>query len=264
MFGNSIFNRKGDRRKCNAVKNAKSCKEGETMDVLPVVVSSFSFANFAPLHFLRSPLRLCGGVFVFAFLTVALLAAPIAQAGAIDKLHAFLETTKTLRADFAQVVVAKNGKKPQASSGVMMISRPGKFRWQITKPYEQLLVGDGEKVWIYDADLRQVTVKKFDAALGSTPAALLVGGNVLDKNFTLSEAGEHDGVDWLEAVPKTADSGFERLRLGFAGNDLKAMELHDSFGQTTTLLFSRLERNVAISPALLRFAPPAGVDVIGE
>ena len=198
------------------------------------------------------------------FFMLALCAAQFAQAGAIDKLHAFLETTKTLRADFAQVVVAKNGKKPQASSGVMMISRPGKFRWQIDKPYSQLLVGDGEKVWIYDADLRQVTVKKFDAALGSTPAALLVGGNVLDKSFTLREAGEHDGVDWLEALPKTADSGFERLRLGFAGNDLKAMELYDSFGQTTTLLFSRIERNVTIAASLLRFTPPPGVDVIGE
>ena len=198
------------------------------------------------------------------FFALALCAAQFVQAAAIDKLHAFLETTRTLRADFAQVVVAKNGKKPQASAGVMMIARPGKFRWQIDKPYSQLLVGDGEKVWIYDADLRQVSVKKFDAALGSTPAALLVGGDVLDKNFTLREAGERDGVDWLEAVPKTADSGFERLRLGFAGNDLKAMELYDSFGQTTTLLFSRIERNVPIAASLLRFTPPAGVDVIGE
>ena len=201
------------------------------------------------------------------FLALALCTAQAVNAvhaGAIDKLHAFLETTKTLRADFAQVVVAKNGKKPQASSGVMMISRPGKFRWEIDKPYSQLLVGDGEKVWIYDADLRQVTVKKFDAALGSTPAALLVGGNVLDKSFTLREAGEHDGVDWLEALPKSADSGFERLRRGFAGSDLKAMELHDSFGQTTTLLFSRIERNVTIAASLLRFTPPPGVDVIGE
>lgn len=198
------------------------------------------------------------------FVAALLAAAQFTQAGAIDRLHGFLETTKTLRADFAQLVVAKNGKKPQASSGVMMISRPGKFRWQIDKPYEQLLVGDGDKVWIYDADLRQVTVKKFDAALGSTPAALLVGGNVLDKNFTLREAGEHDGVEWVEALPKGSDSGFERLRLGFSGNELKAMELYDNFGQTTTLLFSHSERNVAIAPALLRFVPPAGVDVIGE
>ena len=198
------------------------------------------------------------------FLMVALCAAQIAHAGAIDKLHGFLETTKTLRADFAQLVVAKNGKKPQASSGVMMISRPGKFRWQIDKPYEQLLVGDGDKVWIYDADLRQVSVKKFDAALGSTPAALLVGGNTLDKNFTLREAGERDGLEWLEALPKGSDSGFEKLRLGFSGNELKAMELFDNFGQTTALAFMRIERNVPIAPALFHFTPPAGVDVIGE
>lgn len=198
-------------------------------------------------------------------LAVALCAATqLAQAGAIDKLHRFLETTKTLRADFAQIVVAKNGKKPQQSAGQMMISRPGKFRWQISKPYAQLLVGDGEKVWIYDEDLRQVSVKKFDAALGSTPAALLVGNNALDKNFTLREAGEHDGFEWLEAIPKDADSGFTKLRIGFSGNELKAMELSDSFGQTTSLLFARSERNVSLAPSLFHFTPPAGVDVIGE
>ena len=200
----------------------------------------------------------------FVFAAACLVVAQIVQAGAIDKLHRFLETTKTLRADFAQIVVAKNGKKPQQSGGQMMISRPGKFRWQITKPYAQLLVGDGEKVWIYDEDLRQVSVKKFDAALGSTPAALLVGNNTLDKNFTLREAGEHDGLEWLEAIPKGSDSGFEKLQLGFAGNELKAMELSDNFGQTTSLLFARIERNIQLAPSLFHFTPPAGVDVIGE
>ena len=200
----------------------------------------------------------------FIFAAACLAAAQMTHAGAIDKLHRFLETTKTLRADFAQIVVAKNGKKPQQSAGQMMISRPGKFRWQIDKPYAQLLVGDGEKVWIYDADLRQVSVKKFDATLGSTPAALLVGNNTLDKNFTLREAGEHDGLEWLEAIPKGTDSGFEKLQLGFSGNDLKAMELSDNFGQTTSLLFARIERNVSLAPSLFHFTPPAGVDVIGE
>jgi len=199
-----------------------------------------------------------------AGIAACLLVAPLAQAGAIDKLHRFLETTKTLRADFVQIVVAKNGKKPQQSTGVMMISRPGKFRWQINKPYAQLLVGDGEKVWIYDEDLRQVTVKKFDAALGSTPAALLVGGNALDKNFTLREVGEREGIEWLEAIPKSTDSGFEKLQMGFVGNDLKAMELFDNFGQATSLIFTRFERNPQIAPALFHFTPPAGVDVIGE
>ena len=149
-----------------------------------------------------------------------------------------------------------------------MFSRPGKFRWQIEKPYAQLLVGDGEKVWIYDPDLRQVTVKKVDAALGSTPAALLVGEgggkSALEKNFTLREAGEREGLEWLEAIPKTPDSGFEKLQLGFSGNDLKAMELFDNFGQTTSLFFSHLERNPSLAATQFRFAPPAGADVIGE
>jgi len=208
----------------------------------------------------------------FIFVAICLLAVQVVHAGAIDRLHRFLETTKTVRADFAQIVVAKNGKRPQQSSGVMMFSRPGKFRWQIERPYSQLLVGDGEKVWIYDPDLRQVTVKKVGAALGSTPVALLVGDSdgknggksALEKNFTLREAGEREGLEWLEAIPKSPDSGFERLQMGFAGNDLKAMELFDNFGQTTTLYFAHLERNPQLSPALFRFTPPAGVDVIGE
>ena len=202
------------------------------------------------------------------FFALALCAAQLAQAGAIDKLHHFLDTTRTLRAEFTQIVVAKNGKKPQQSSGVMLISRPGKFRWQIDKPYSQLLVSDGEKVWIYDPDLRQVTVKKVGNALGGTPAALLAGESggksTLEKSFTLREAGEREGLEWVEAVPKSQESGFEKLRLGFAGNDLKAMELFDNFGQTTSLYFSNLERNPVVAASLLSFKPPAGVDVISE
>lgn len=187
-----------------------------------------------------------------------------AQAGAIDKLNRFLDTTRTLRADFAQIVVAKNGKRPQQSVGVMMVSRPGKFRWQIDKPYNQLLVGDGEKIWMYDPDLRQVTVKKMDAALGSTPAALLVGGSTLEKNFTLRELGEREGMEWLEATPKSPDSGFEKLQVGFVGDDLKAMELFDNFGQVTSLVFSNVQRNPSLPAANFRFVPPVGADVIGE
>ena len=125
----------------------------------------------------------------FIVAVLCLAAAQVANAGAIDKLQRFLESTKTMRADFAQIVVAKNGKRPQQSSGVMMFSRPGKFRWQIERPYSQLLVGDGMKVWIYDPDLRQVTVKTVGTALGGTPAALLAGDSNLEKNFTLREAG---------------------------------------------------------------------------
>lgn len=188
----------------------------------------------------------------------------LTHAGAVDQLHDFLKNTKTLRADFAQAVIAKNGRKPQQSSGVVAISRPGKLRWEIQKPYPQLVVGDGEKVWIHDPELQQVTVRKAGQAIGGSPAALLSGSNELEKNFTLKEAGESEGMAWVEATPKANDSGFERVRLGFAGNDLKAMELLDSFGQTTLIRFSRVERNPALPASTFKFTPPAGADVVGE
>ncbi len=198
------------------------------------------------------------------FAAACLLAAQAAGAGAIDKLHQFLESTRTVRADFTQTVIARNGRQPQTSSGVMMFSRPGKFRWQIEKPYSQLLLGDGEKVWIHDPDLRQVTVRKAGTALGGTPASLLAGDAQIEKSFSLREAGERDGLEWIEAIPKVQDSGFEKVRLGFAGNDLRAMELFDSLGQITSLAFSHLERNPRLAPALFRFTTRANTDVIGE
>ena len=186
------------------------------------------------------------------------------QAGAIEQLHQFLQSTKTLKAEFAQTVIAKNGRKPQQSSGQVAISRPGKLRWDIQKPYPQLVVGDGEKIWIYDPELKQVTVRKAGQAIGGSPAALLAGNNELEKNFNLSEAGESEGFNWVEAIAKADDSGFEKIRLGLVGSDLRAMELYDNFGQTTLIRFSRLERNTTLPATTFKFTPPAGVDVVGE
>ena len=198
-------------------------------------------------------------------LTAAIAIFPLlAEAGAIDQLHQFLQNTRTLKAEFAQTVIGKNGRKPQQSSGLVAISRPGKLRWEIVKPYPQLVVGDGDKIWIYDPELQQVTVRKAGQAISGSPAALLSGNNDLEKNFTLKEAGEAEGMLWLEATPKVGDSGFDKVRLGFAGSDLKAMELQDSFGQTTLIRFSKVERNPALAAGTFKFTPPAGVDVVGE
>lgn len=197
--------------------------------------------------------------------TVALACLPmLAEAGAIDQLHQFLQTTRTLKADFSQIVVAKNGRKPQQSSGTVAISRPGKLRWDIQKPYPQTLVGDGERFWIYDPELKQVTVRKVGQAIGGSPAALLSGSNDLEKNFSLKEAGELEGMQWVDATPKAGESGFEKVRLGFIGSELKGMELHDNFGQTTHIRFTRMERNPALPAATFKFVPPPGADVIGE
>jgi len=142
-------------------------------------------------------------------------------------------------------------------------SRPGKFRWTYDKP-AQLIVGDGAKVWIYDADLNQVTVRKLDKAVSSTPASLLTGDGKIEVLFDLAEQGMQDGIEWLEAKPKKPDTGFDRIRIGFAGDTLAAMELFDPFGTRTLLKFSNLRRNAAPDPGLFKFTPPKGADVLSD
>lgn len=198
------------------------------------------------------------------FLLLMLAMANMAKAGSIDSLRTFVHDTQTVRAQFSQTVLDRNGRSTSQASGVMAFSRPGKFRWTYDKPYAQLLVGDGAKLWIYDQDLNQVSVRKLDQALGSSPAALLAGNNEIERFFTLTEAGSSEGLDWLEATPKSSDTLFAAVRMGFTGATLKQMELKDSFGQTTIIRFEKLERNPKLPAGLFKFAPPKGADVIGE
>ncbi|MBI3068535.1 MAG: outer membrane lipoprotein carrier protein LolA, partial [Betaproteobacteria bacterium] len=142
--------------------------------------------------------------------------------------------------------------------------RPGKFRWEYEKPYEQVIVGDGTRLWIYDKDLNQVTVRKLEQAIGGSPAALLAGSSEIEKNYTLTSIGIQEGLDRVEAAPRTQDTAFEKVRLGFGAAGLEAMELRDQFGQITVIRFSGLERNPRLSPELFRFVPPKGADVISE
>ena len=187
-----------------------------------------------------------------------------AHAGSVDSLRSFVRETQTVRAQFSQTVLDRNGRATSQASGVMAFSRPGKFRWTYDKPYEQLIVGDGAKLWIFDKDLNQVTVRKLDDALGSSPAALLAGNNEIERFFSLTDVGKREDLAWLEATPKSGDTMFAAVRMGFAGNTLKQMELKDSFGQTTIIRFDKLERNPKIPAEQFKFAPPKGADVIGE
>ncbi|HCI13473.1 MAG: outer membrane lipoprotein carrier protein LolA [Gallionellales bacterium GWA2_60_142] len=188
-----------------------------------------------------------------------------AHAGGIDKLKEFIAATRSAQANFTQVVLDQGGKRIQSASGKMQFVRPGKFRWTYQKPYEQLIVGDGAKFWLYDADLNQVTVRKLDAALGSSPAALLSGSNEIERGFTLKESGTQDGLDWLQATPKAQDSSFNGILMAFdAQSNLVIMELNDQFGHKTVLRFSGLKRNPSLSPSLFKFVPPKGADVLSE
>ena len=197
-------------------------------------------------------------------LCLLLLIPGLSVAASVDALKAMLNQTTTAKARFAQIVLDKNNKTLQQASGTMEFSRPGRFRWEYNKPYEQTLVGDGSRLWIYDKDLNQVTVRKLDRALGASPAALLAGSNEIEKSYALKSAGESGGLDWLEAVPRAQDTAFERIRLGFGKSGLEAMELKDQFGQTTVIKFADLERNVKLSPTAFSFTPPKGAAVISE
>jgi outer membrane lipoprotein carrier protein len=201
---------------------------------------------------------------VRTLLLAVLLAPALARADALERFREYLRGTQAARTEFEQKVYDRNQRLVQASSGTFAFQRPGRFRWQIRVPYEQLIVGDGERVWIYDPDLNQVTVRSMGRALGSTPAALLAGSTEVERAFELSEAGRADGLEWLDAKPRDKDAGFERIRLGLSGQGVEAMELQDHFGQTTRLRFTRLVRNPTFEPSTFRFTPPKGADVLGE
>jgi chaperone LolA len=200
------------------------------------------------------------------FLSMLLLCSvPTAHAAATDKLKTFIAATHSAQANFTQEVQDKNGRRIQSASGTMQFVRPGKFRWEYRKPYEQLIVGDGKQFWMYDVDLNQVTVKKLDAALGSSPAALLSGNNEIERGFALKDIEDRDGLEWLKATPRSAESSFEKILMAFnSKSELVVMELHDAFGHHTVLRFTELKSNPSLSPQRFRFVPPKGADVLGE
>jgi len=185
-----------------------------------------------------------------------------AYALGIDQFRAFLKATPQARGSFTQTVIAKSGRKPQQSSGTFALSRPGKFRWSYDKPYKQLLVSDGRKLWSYDPDLNQVTVRKLGDALGSSPAALLAGDS-LEDNFTLIDGGTADGLQFVEAVPASKEGTFQSVRIGMKDNLPRMMEVRDNFGQTTIVNLGQIEAGPVPADSF-RFTPPRGADVVGE
>ncbi len=196
--------------------------------------------------------------------SVVFCTAQASAAGSIEKLKAFAEQTQSARTTFTQIVRDKDGATAQTASGKLMFARPGKFRWEYEKPYQQTIVGDGERLWVYDKDLNQVTVKKLEGGLGSSPAALLAGSNDIEQYYNVDAKGIKGGVDWLEAYPRDKDTMFEKVRMGFKGSALDTMELYDHLGQVTVIRFGKLERNPKLAANLFSFTPPAGADVIED
>lgn len=197
------------------------------------------------------------------------IAPMLAQATALEQFKSFVSSTRTARGEFTQRLVKAEGDSgamriSNASSGNFQFARPGKFIWTYQKPYEQLLQADGDKLYIYDKDLNQVTIRPLGNAIGSSPAAILFGSNDLEKNFTLSESGTRDGIEWLQAIPKAKDTNFEKIGIGLKDGTPVAMELRDSFGQVSVLTFTKFEKNPSQSPSQFRFVIPKGADVLQQ
>jgi outer membrane lipoprotein carrier protein len=203
-------------------------------------------------------------------LSIALagLAAPAAaRADALAQFKSFVADTRSAKGEFTQRLVktgSGSAKVSSASSGTFVFARPGKFIWKYQKPYEQLLQADGEQLYIYDKDLNQVTTRKLGNALGSSPAAILFGSNDLEKNFTLKEGAAKDGLEWLEATPKTKDTTFDHIGIGLRNGLPVAMELYDSFGQVSLLTFTSFEKNPPLKAGSFKFVVPKGADVLSE
>jgi outer membrane lipoprotein carrier protein len=199
----------------------------------------------------------------FVAFVALLCAALMAHADAVDALKDFIRDVKTGRAQFTQTVTSPDGAKKKSSSGSFEFARPNRFRFAYAKPFEQLIVADGQKVWIFDADLNQASSRKFSSALGATPAALLAGGS-LDKDFDLASLPAKDGLDWVQATPKQKESAFKSVRVGFRGKELAAVEIVDAFDQRSLLQFSQFASGIVFAADAFQFKPPPGADVIEQ
>lgn len=205
--------------------------------------------------------RLVKAVFIAGMLT-----SQAASADAVGSLRDFVREVKSGSAAFTQVVTSVDGARKKTSSGSFEFARPNRFRFSYSKPFEQTIVADGQKVWIHDPDLNQASSRKLAAAIGSTPAALLAGGS-LDTDFELKNdaaAPKGDGLEWALALPKQKDGAFQSLRVGFRGKELAAVEILDSFGQRSLLTFKNFSANAKVADERFRFTAPPGTDLIEQ
>jgi outer membrane lipoprotein carrier protein len=202
---------------------------------------------------------------LLSFITLSLAGAVAparAQEGGVAQLKQFVANTAQASGRFTQQAVKDGGKASRPSTGVFAYAKPGRFRWEIQKPYEQLIVTDGGELFFYDKDLQQVTVRPMTEAMNATPAALLFGTSDLDQTFRLSDDGQSDGLSWVLATPISKEAGFERVRIGLRSGVPARMEVDDAFGQRTRFDFDGIDPKAAIAADRFRFTPPAGVDVI--
>lgn len=218
-------------------------------------------------------LRIASAALVAALSLCAVLLLPVRPAAAVTapegtsvpapELEKYLNGLKSFEAQFRQSLRDSTGRVREEAGGRLYLEKPGRFRWEYSRPNEQLIVSDGKNLWLYDVDLEQVTVKPLDDSLASTPALLLAGQTSVAESFEVRSTSSSGQMKWYELAPRQQDTDFTRLKLGFERGELKAMELEDKLRQRTSIEFSGVKRNARMSEALFAFSPPQGVDVIG-
>jgi outer membrane lipoprotein carrier protein len=204
------------------------------------------------------------GAGALALLALAAIARADASAdsAALATVEKAIAALDSVRAEFVQELIDKDGKSVERAVGTLYLKKPGRFRWDYSEP-KQLIVSDGERLWLYDPELEQATVRKVRDALSQTPAMLLAGESKVSEGFTVSAAGRDGGLDWVRLVPKQNDTDFKELRLGFAAGSLKRLEFDNKLNQRTRVELTRVEKNSKLPDSLFRFTAPPGVDVIG-
>ena len=190
---------------------------------------------------------------------------PEATATAASPIDAFTRDLQGLRGRFVQRVFDPEGNQREESSGSVALQAPRQFRWEYEQPFPQLIVADGDHVWIYDPDLEQVTVRVQSYEEQQSPLAVLIDPGQLQRQFEVGQGGRAEGLEWVELTPRAEDDqGVRTARLGFSGTELRRMELEDALGQKTRIEFSGWRRNPAFAADTFVFTPPDGVDVVGE
>lgn len=197
-------------------------------------------------------------------LLLVCLASPVQSADGLQQFRAFMQGLHTLQAAFRQTIQQPDVDAVYASNGLFYLKRPGQLRWEYEEPPTQVIVADGDRIWLHDIELEQVSHRSQAAALKGTPAQLLSGDAPLEEHFEIQEQGEHEGLVWLELRPRDKEAQFNKIRLGMADNQLRHMEMYDSFGQITRFIFYDLQRNPELSPELFVFVPPPQIDLIGD
>ncbi len=210
-----------------------------------------------------APVAVIAAVLLTGFAGTA-AAVSMKNASGLQRFEHFMKSVKTLEADFTQEVVSEDGHIGRTSVGKIYLSRPGKFRWEYKTPIPQEIISDGKKVWVFDKDLEQVTVKSIDSALGASPAAILMSSRQVAKDFRIEERKPREGLKWVELKPKKAAKDFNRILVGLDDRGVRGMDLYDQFGRITMIRFQKSRVNPGLPKKLFNFKPPAGVDVIGQ